>query len=136
MPVEPTPPIASLEEIGSLGIYHLKRIWSRLRAKRGGLRVEETMADAQFDRMVMDALGIGLAQGLGRLLEYPAEFSEFEQWIRDTIGEPDPAIVARFNAAVRGEAPPALTRAALEVVEAAPDVLSRRIWLTGRSKVM
>ena len=124
MTVAFTPPIASLEETGSLGICHLKRYWSRTLSKRGGQRVNETATDLQYDRLVIDALGLGLDQGLRHMLEHTPGFHEFEQWVRETAGEPEPERVARFNAAVRGEAPPGSARDLIEAVERADDVLS------------
>lgn len=78
----------------------------------------------QRDNLVRDALGLGLEQTQVYLLQRTPTFEEFERWIVATAGLPDPALVARINAAVTGAPLPELTRRWLAEIDALPPVLS------------
>lgn len=110
------------EETGALGVLHLKRLWARARAIRDGWRGDD-LAEDQSDRLVIDALGIGLEQSRRHIMEVAETFEEFERWIVATAGAPEPELVARLNAALRGEPPPAATRDWLARIDAMPPVL-------------
>lgn len=118
----PAVPLAPREETGTLGVLHLKRLWSRALALRSGWMPIDLEED-QRDRLVLDALGLGLEQAKRRLIDGAPDFAEFERWIVATAGAPAPELVARLNAALRGEAPPDATRAWLAEIDALPPVL-------------
>ena len=54
--VEPTT-LAASAEIGSLGVYHLKRLWSRAMLARSGATLDND--EEHLDGLVIDALGLG-----------------------------------------------------------------------------
>ena len=115
--------IAPVTETGSLGVVHLKRLWSsacRARAGRPGRRDDES----HRDRLVIDALGLGLHQTLSFLHLDDPTFPEFEAWIVATAGRPDERLVARLNADVLGAGRPAEVRRWLESVEHDEPVLT------------
>jgi hypothetical protein len=94
--------IAFRDELGTLGIKHLKRFWSTALATQGGcvsVRENEWLAD----KFLLDALGLGLQQTIQCLFQQTLGFSEFEDWIAATAGQPDRLAVERFNAAISGE---------------------------------
>ncbi len=95
--------------MGSLGIRHVKRLWSRCMAQRFG----QTKPDEQADEWVSDGtliygLGLGLHETLQYLyLEAPA-FERFEQWILEKNGgRIDAGRIDRINAALDGTLNPA-----------------------------
>jgi hypothetical protein len=121
----PTPAIALAEdtETGVLGVVHLKRLWSRHLAARQG-RVADAPAEGHRDSLVIHALGLGLEPTLQFLYRTGPSFEAFERWIVDTAGPPEPAQVARINAAITGGEIPPETRRRLAAIDAAAPVLS------------
>jgi len=74
-------------------------------------------------RVLLDALGLGLEQTLQFLrLEYP-DYPVFEAWIEATAGAPDPVKIARYHATLDGLPPPEPVQALLDKIDAAPPVL-------------
>ncbi len=118
------PALARATETGALGIYQLKRIWSRAMAARQGRFPPTTMHDRHLDCLVIHASGLGLEQASGYLLGQAPSFEEFERWIVSTTGGIAPERVARINAAVAGEDTPPETRRALAAVEASAPALA------------
>lgn len=116
-------PLADSAEVGSLGVYQLKRLWSRAMAARRG-RQSRDVTDAFHDRIALDALGLGLQQAQEYLLREAPSFEEFEAWVLKTTGGVEPEQVARLNAALSGAPMPEATRARLEEIDAMPPVLS------------
>lgn len=114
--------LAPPEELGALGVLHLKRLWSRALAMRQGWTCSDLMED-QRDRLVLDALGVGLEQVKRELMERAPGFEAFERWIVDTAGEPAPETVARLNAALASAPAPEATRRWLAELAAMPPVL-------------
>lgn len=110
-------------EVGALGVYQLKRLWSRAQAIRRGQPAHD-VADARLDQLVTDALGVGFEQVQRHLFETAPLFEEFESWIVETAGVPAPAIVARINAAIVRAANPPDTVRWLAEIDAMPPVLS------------
>ena len=111
--------LASPDDVGTLGIFQLKRYWSRTMLARQGRPVRVGRAELRRDYLVIHASGLGLeqtAQYLGR--EAPT-FEEFERWIAATTGGVEPARVARINAALTGTAYPEEVTRWLESIEAA-----------------
>lgn len=116
-------PLADSTEVGSLGVYQLKRLWSRAMAARRG-RQSRDVADAFHDRIALDALGLGLQQAQEYLLREAPSFEAFEAWVLETTGGVEPEQVARLNAALCGAPMPEATRARLAEIDAMPPVLS------------
>jgi hypothetical protein len=89
--------IADSSETGSLGACHLKRFWSSVAAKRSG-QLEVRPDERHLDRLVLDALGLGLQQTTKRLFMEPTTFAGFEDWIIATVGLPERDRLDRLNA--------------------------------------
>lgn len=113
-------------EIGTLGIYQLKRLWSRSRqlAASSGRRQALDLKDIHRDQVTLDAIGLGLEQTHRYLSKVDLSFEEFEAWVVKTTGGVAPEQVARLNAALSGAEMPAATRAWLAEIDAMPPVLS------------
>ena len=110
-------------EKGALGVYQLKRLWSRALASRQG-GASGDLIERQLDHLVTDALGLGLEQVQQHLMRVAPSFEEFERWIVATTGGIEPEQVARINAALTGAEPPGSTRRGLAAIEAMEPVLS------------
>jgi hypothetical protein len=106
-----------------LGVYWLKRLWSRALMARRGLPVG-SVREALLDQLVLDAVGLGLEQAQQYLLNVAPAFDEFERWIVVTTGGIDPVQVERINATIAGAPVPEATRCRLEEVEAMAPVLT------------
>ena len=97
--------IAATEEPGLLGVCHLKRLWSSvLAAQQEVVTLRED--EWHLDRLVIDALGVGLHQTLQYLYANTPAFSEFEEWIIATAGRPDGDYIDRLNADITGNTRP------------------------------
>src|SRR5580698_7010220 len=112
------PGLAPATEIGALGIYQLKRLWSRSMAGRAGRVFPTTLHDRHLDHLVIHASGLGLEQTVSFLGQQAPSFDEFERWIVATTGGVAPERVARINAAVVGDNIPHETSRWLAAVEA------------------
>jgi hypothetical protein len=110
-------------DVGALGVCQLKRLWSRALAARQGGPAND-LADMHLDKVVLDALGLGLEQTQQYLLREAPSFDTFEAWVVTTTGAVDREQVARINAAVSGGPMPAETHALLAAVDAMPPVLT------------
>src|ERR1700722_1912441 len=97
------PSLAPATETGTLGIYQLKRLWSRSMAARAGRASPTTTHDRHLDNLVIHASGLGLEQTASFLGQAAPSFEEFERWIVATTGGVAPERVARINAAVAGD---------------------------------
>ncbi len=118
--IDPYPPSS---ETGSLGVRHLKRMWTRMTTRRrdvAGLYEDENLTD----KLVIHALGLGLEQTFIHILQRRPSFEELEAWIVETAGAPAPELVARLNATLLGEPMPEATRHALAAIDAMEPVLS------------
>jgi len=118
------PDLAPATETGALGIYQLKRLWTRAMAARHGRSAPATMHDRHLDYLVIHASGLGLEQTANYLLREAPSFEAFERWIVATTGGVEPERIARINAAVAGRNPPLETARWLAAVEAGEPVLS------------
>ncbi len=97
-----TATLPSSSETGSLGIPHLKRVWyAATLAKIGHKTPREN--EGYLDRLVFDALGVGLNQTLQTLFLERLTFEEFEAWVVKTGGEPDRFSIERLQALITGE---------------------------------
>jgi hypothetical protein len=115
--------LAPATETGALGIYQLKRLWSRNMAAQAGRRWPTTLHDRHLDHLVIHASGLGLEQTASFLGQAAPSFEEFERWIVATTGGIAPERVARINAAVAGDDVPLETARRLAAVEASAPVL-------------
>ena len=75
------PRLAAATETGALGLYQLKRLWSRSLAARHGAFFPATVHDRHLDHLVIHASGLGLEQTLGYLGSQAPSFEDFERWI-------------------------------------------------------
>jgi ectoine hydroxylase-related dioxygenase (phytanoyl-CoA dioxygenase family) len=116
--------LAPATETGALGIYQLKRMWSRAIAAQRGHFPQATTEDRQLDNLVIHASGLGLEQTAAYLGGTSPSFAEFERWIVATTGGVAPERVARINAAIADRDPPPETALWLAAVEASEPVLS------------
>jgi len=117
------PSLALATETGALGIYQLKRLWSRNMAARAGRNWPTTLHDRHLDHLVIHACGLGLEQTASFLGQEAPSFDAFERWIVATTGGIAPQQVARINAAVAGDAVPQKTARWIAAVEASAPVL-------------
>jgi hypothetical protein len=76
------------------------------------------------ERLLLDALGLGLEQTRVYLGTVLPEQAEFERWILATAGPPAPARIARYHAWLDGAPPPPATAVRLDAIAAATDVLA------------
>jgi hypothetical protein len=114
--------IAPSTEVGSLGVVHLKRLWSAVMAQRQGARLERQDED-DLDKQVLNALGLGLHQSLSHLYDHAPSFAEFEAWVVATAGQPGRLQVERLNADIAGRPPPAAIQRWVEAIERRAPVL-------------
>jgi Phytanoyl-CoA dioxygenase (PhyH) len=75
------------------------------------------------DRVLLDTLGLGNQQVLATLYSEQPDFAEFENWVWQTAGAPDPLLLDRYHAWLAGHAPGALAQAQLDAIAAMPPVL-------------
>jgi hypothetical protein len=116
--------LAAPTEIGSLGIYQLKRYWSRTIATRQGKTIPADKHERHLNHLVIHATGLGLEQTASYLGAHAPTFEEFERWIVATTGGVEPARIARINAAIVGANYPDETRRWIAEVEASDPVLT------------
>lgn len=90
--------LPEFDEAGSLGIFHLKRIWKKSRLSHSQ-RLDKAISDAEWDLdlMVYGELDLQLALAI-RMVFQSATFEEFEQWLlAANDGFIEPARIARLN---------------------------------------
>ena len=116
--------LAAPTEIGSLGVYQLKRIWSRTIMARQGRSVPVSKHERHLDHLVIHASGLGLEQTMDYLAREAPDFDAFERWIVATTGGIAPERIGRINAAVAGTDNPDAVKSWLATVEASEPVLT------------
>lgn len=83
-------------ETGSLGVYHLKRLWAKTLA--AGASPSDN-AEWQMDNALLDLLGVGLLNTFTYLHNERPSFAAFEQWVADHHGGTLPGeLVQQCNA--------------------------------------
>lgn len=99
-------PSDDTEDLGSIGVLHLRRLWSRTLARRSGaLRTADDPVEWDEHDAIIRGLHLGLRETLSLLYERAPTFDDFERWIVERNGgsiEPDR--VVRINAALTGQA--------------------------------
>ncbi len=86
-------------------------------------RVEPRRVDDMADRILLDALGLGIEQTLLPLLRERPDFPAFEAWVLETAGALDADKIERYNAWYDGLPMPEVTRRRLAAIDAMPPVL-------------
>jgi hypothetical protein len=122
--------IAPMTDVGSIGVCHLKRLWSSSMAERSG---QPCKRDEEWhqDRLLLDGLGLGLHQTMQFLFENAPSFSEFEEWVIQTVGTPNSGLLERLNADICGRPYSANTRQWLDAIDSGESVLTEddlRSW--------
>jgi len=120
----PSPPLAAATETGALGLYQLKRLWSRRMAAHRGQFAPGSVRERHLDHLVIHACGLGLEPTEAYLGAAAPSFEDFERWIVTVTGGLAPERVARINAAVLGAPPPAPARKLRDAIAASAPVLS------------
>jgi len=116
-------PLAAPDEVGLLGVFQLKRLWSRATAARRGAQLGRNL-EWHLDKLVIHALGLGLEQASQYLMQRGPGFEEFEQWILATTGGVASGQIERINALIAGAPMPEATRRRIAAIEASAPVLS------------
>jgi hypothetical protein len=90
--------LPDVHETGPLGVFHLKRYWTRpINARRGISGANERARD----KTLLFGLGVGLHETMVFLIQRDPSYEEFEGWIlRHNGGALAPAHVARLNSAL------------------------------------
>lgn len=90
-------------ELGSLGVVHLRRLWSRTVARGAGtLRVPDDPLEWTEHDVLIRGLHLNLLETFELLYRSPS-FEEFEAWILERNGGSiEPGRIARINAALAG----------------------------------
>lgn len=77
-------PLPASSETGSLGVYHLKRLWARVLTS--GTEAASDNSEWHWDSTLLDLLGVGLLNTFTYLLGERPSFAAFEQWVADRHG--------------------------------------------------
>ena len=84
----------------------------------------ERNGERDWDRVVLNALGLGLRQTMQYLFLSAPTFLEFENWVRVTTGEPDRLDIERLQATFAGQPHSEPVTRWLRAVEDGPPVLT------------
>ncbi len=96
-------PLVSSGTAGPLGLLHLPRLWTKLRLQAAGRLPEGYDSCGQgFDQMTLDALGLNRADVIAFVSSAKPTYVQFEEWIVQKRGKPDPDLVKKHNAAIAG----------------------------------
>lgn len=99
-------------------IRGFETLWTQLT-----YREPRIMPGDQTERMLLDALGLGLEQAIQHLGQARPELAEFEDWVLATAGPPDPEAIARYHAWLDNAPLPEGVRALVDSIDATPPVL-------------
>lgn len=115
--------ITEPQEKGRLGLFQLKRFWSQQK-----LRISKSTAPIAdeyiINRVMCDALGVGIHQILEYIFIHDCSFESLEDWIEEIAGYPDPITVERFNSDLISSPAPSEIQQWLTELEAMEPVLS------------
>ncbi|WP_404333874.1 phytanoyl-CoA dioxygenase family protein [Sphingomonas sp. MMS12-HWE2-04] len=101
--------------IDATGLYRLWQVHTR--------RVPIGTRRDMGDKILLDALGLGLEQTLTYLATDLPDYAAFLEWILAIAGRPDPLMLARYEATLAGWPLPAAVRDGLAAIDAMPPVL-------------
>lgn len=101
------PELAPLEETGRLGVFHLKRYWSKaLRSRSGHPHVP---GEAAADNTLLCGLHIGIEEANRHILGNALSFEQVEDWVEEINGGSlERARVEKLNAALSGRIDPGI----------------------------
>lgn len=117
-------PVAAIEDVGSLGVVYLKRLWSHW-VNSVPIPQGEAVQAWRATHVLCSGLGIGLEPTVRTAYRCGRDFAVFENWVREqNSGKIDPQAVERINAALRGHEPPEAVRRELAEIDALPPVLT------------
>ena len=77
----------------------------------------------QTERMLLDALGLGLEQAIQYLGRERPDLAAFQDWVMATAGTPAPEAIARYHAWLDNAPLPECIQARIEAIDAAAPVL-------------
>jgi hypothetical protein len=100
-----------------LGVRGVEDFWARCTGRAPNRPVE------MADRLMLDTLGLGIEQAMTHLFQSRPELGDFENWVLEAAGTPDPETVARYHAWLDGVPPPEATQRRLAAIDAAAPVL-------------
>jgi hypothetical protein len=96
-------PLISSGTAGPLGMLHLPRLWTKLTLQAAGrLPADYDFCGQGFDQMTVDALGLSRDEVIAYVTSAKPTYVEFEGWIVQKRGKPDPELVKKHNAAISG----------------------------------
>jgi hypothetical protein len=96
---EPVIPSISTSALGPAGIMHLPRLWLKLLLHElGRLPDGYKWTTGTFDRIVLDALGIGDEEILAFVRTERPDYLRFERWVSANGQALTPAEIAAINA--------------------------------------
>jgi hypothetical protein len=99
-------------------ISGLEDLWAQLT-----FRAPRRVPQDQTERMLLDALGLGLEQTIQHLGRERPELAAFQDWVLATAGAPDPESIDRYHAWLDGAPLPERTQARIDAIDAAAAVL-------------
>ena len=94
----------SSREVGSLGVLHLKRLWSKvIRVRKGQFTGNRQAGELIFDKIVIHGLGLALEETVLYLSRDTPTYDQFEQWILERNGGSiEQNKIEKINAAISG----------------------------------
>lgn len=97
-------PLAAKEEVGSLGVLHLKRFWSRSMASLNpGAIKNQVNSDWVADNTLLSGLRLGIRETLNHIYAQRPTLDQFEAWILEKNGGViEASRVQLLNAALSG----------------------------------
>jgi len=104
----------------TIDFSHIRRfedLWAQLTH-----RAPRQIPRDQTERMLFDALGLGLEQAIQYLGWERPELAAFQQWVLATAGPPDPEVIARYHAWLDGAPLPESVQARIDAIDAAAPV--------------
>jgi hypothetical protein len=95
--------LESSEAVGSLGVQHLKRLWSRCLLDRSGRRSEIDLShEWRLDNVIYHGLDLPIEETIHYLYQESPSFDDFEIWILNRNGGAiDRARIERINATIQ-----------------------------------
>lgn len=115
--------VTDIAEVGALGLFGLKRLWSRFFSREPAAG-DEGVREWRAMNVLFSGLELGMGETLRHLGTTRPSFAQFEAWILERHdGAIDPCLAARINAALTGQESPATARTLIDEIEAMPPVL-------------